>query len=121
MNEMIDQFFFLLGCVILVGIPLVSIATFFAYQGEKLPDNELDAKRLNDNLEIVQLLTEYIENHPSQRFGQVLRNTGIIQDVGVKDSSKPEWETPTYYIDRILIHEEPGIILERMEKELAKN
>ena len=77
-----------------------------------------DQERQIANLEILTLLVVYVRTHPSQRFGQVLRNTGILQDVQVKDSKQAEWETPDYYINRILIHEEPQVILERMRKEL---
>lgn len=82
------------------------------------PNSQFDKERQIANIEIMKLLLDYTVKNPSQRFGQILRNTGILQDVGVKDSSREEWETPDYYIDRVLIHEEPQIILARMKKEL---
>ncbi len=84
------------------------------------PNPQFDKERQLANLEILKLLLAYAAENPSQRFGQILRNTGILQDVGVKDSSREDWETPDYYIDRVLVHEEPQLILERMKKELAE-
>lgn len=83
-------------------------------------DSQFDKGRQVANLEIIKLLLAYAAENPSQRFGQILRNTGILQDIGVKDSSRQEWETPDYYIDRVLVHEEPQIILARMKKELEE-
>jgi hypothetical protein len=124
MNEMISNFLLFLDLVMLCVIPIIgltAIAVLFAHKSETGPKNERDARRQEDNLEIIRLLTEYVEANPSQRFGQVLRNTGVIKDIGVKGAHKPEWQTPDYYIDRNLLFEEPNVILERMEKVLAND
>jgi len=71
------------------------------------------------NLEILALLEKRILDQPDERFGQVLRNLGIINDIGVRDSSRHDWETPDYYIDRIIIMEEPSIVLARMKRAKA--
>jgi hypothetical protein len=118
MNEIADTFFLLLGFVVISFVFLGGVATLFAFQSETGPQNSLDAKRLDDNLEIIQLLTEYIEANPSQRFGQVLRNTGVIQDINIP---KEPHEMPDMYLDRQLLFEEPDIILKRIEKHLAKD
>jgi hypothetical protein len=63
------------------------------------------------------MISQYVEDNPDQRFGQVLRNLGVVVDVGVKDSADEEWETPDYYWFRG-IHEEPINTLIRMKKAL---
>ena len=121
MNEMIDQMAFLFGCIVLIVVPVGLLAAFIADKTSKNPRNEFDAQRQEDNLEIISLVKKYVKRHPEQRLGQVLRNVGILLDVGVRDSSKNQWETPVYYIDRDIVHEEPCVILDRMQKVLANN
>ena len=118
MNEMIDQMTFLLGCIVLI-LPIGLLAAFVADKTSKQPKNAYDAKRQEDNLEILRLVKKYVKDHPEQRLGQALRNVGILMDVGVRNSSRPNWETPDYYIDRMIVHEEPDFILERVRKTLA--
>lgn len=63
----------------------------------------------------MKLLAMRVKNEPDSRFGQILRNSGVVIDIGIKDSADEEWETPDYYWARG-IHEEPLITLLRMEK-----
>lgn len=112
MNELFDL-------IEILAIGALVVWSWKAVNGRK-PANPFDAARQQANLEIIKMIQKYAEEHPTQRFGQILRNIGILQDIGVRDSSKPEWETPDYYIDRILLHEEPQRILARMKKELAE-
>ena len=110
----------MLGFAISVILPLGLLASIVDWKTTKYEKlNAFDAQRMEDNLTILNVLKKYTEDNPTQRFGQILRNCGIICDVGVRDSSKPEWETPEYYVDRQIIFEEPSIILERIEKTLA--
>lgn len=83
--------------------------------------NQFDRNRLLNNLAILQLLTDYAMKNPSQRIGQILINTDVLQDRNIRDPKRMGWEPPFYYIDRIILNEEPGAILRRMEKALAKN
>lgn len=62
-------------------------------------------KRLEANLQILKLLEQYIQENPDLRFGQALYNLAIIKDVEPMNFS---------YIDRIIIHEEPTVTLERL-------
>lgn len=120
MNEMIDTFLLLLGYASFFFIIVGSVVTLVDWKNNKYKKiNTFDARRMKDNLEILEKLKKYIKDHPSQRFGQVLHNCGVINDVGVRDSSKPEWETPDYYISRQVIFDEPSLILKQMEKALA--
>jgi hypothetical protein len=120
MGEMFEQAMQLLGFLLFAIVPAALIFSVVEWKSNKSKSKPLnyDELRQQTNLMILDLLRLYAEKHPSMRFGQILRNTGILQDVGVRDSSKPEWETPDYYIDRIIIHEEPWTILKRMAKEL---
>jgi hypothetical protein len=65
--------------------------------------------RKSDNLEIMNRLSEYLTNNPDQRFGQALRNLGIINDFqdppGV---GEPKWANH--------FNEEPSGMLKRMDE-----
>lgn len=110
---MIDSFLALFGGIV-----------FWFFVGWALYNRNLDKQekinrnpRQKANLEILAHLLEYVEENPDQRFGQILRNIGVVVDVGVRDSSKPERETPDYYWVRG-IHEESQKVLERIGKAL---
>ena len=121
MNEMIDQMAFLLGLIVVVGVPLsiiVAVLHEIYLRLTKKPTNSFDMQRQEYNLEILRLVKKYVKDHPEQRLGQILLNVNILMDVGVKDSSRPNWETPDYYIDRRIVHEESCIILDRVKKTL---
>jgi len=107
-----------------VGVALLAALVDYTVSNPKtqpkISSTQFDIERELANYQILAILVRYAEKNPSQRFGQILRNTGLLQDVGVRDSSKADWETPDYYIDRLIIHEEPQVILERMKKELEQ-
>ena len=119
MSEMVDNFFTLLGFALIVIVPLAALASVFEYQSEKLPKNEFDAKRLEDNLEILEILKKYVEDHPEQRFGQMLKNLEVFERKIVQERGMEEWESGSVWIDHKVVHDEPSIILERMKKSLA--
>lgn len=73
--------------------------------------------RKEANMEIIRLLVNYINQHPDQRWGQVLRNTGCVQDFTMLPY-KPT-EMPLMFWKREMM-EEPIQILERMKKELSQ-
>lgn len=105
---------------------IISLGVFAAYtdfssqkKTIKYANNDFDRERQYHNLKILTVLAEYTVANPSQRFGQILRNTGVLVDIGVKDSSQEEWETADFYFDRSLVHEEPQVTLSRMENVLA--
>ena len=102
----------------MIGLALFIYVIFFDKSKSESSPIKKNLRQIA-NLEILDLLRERVLNHPDERFGQALRNAGIINDVGVKDSSKPDWETPDYYIDRIILHEEPSVILARMRRAQA--
>lgn len=43
-------------------------------------DSTRDAARVAANLELIQVLAQYLTDHPTERFGQALRNLGIVSD-----------------------------------------
>lgn len=44
-------------------------------------NNSYDAERMTANTELIQILTQYLITHPHERFGQALRNLGIVEEV----------------------------------------
>lgn len=60
------------------------------------------------NLEIINKLTEYLIYNPDMRFGQALRNLGIIQDKINNETHHNEWVNG--------FNEEPEEMLERIKK-----
>lgn len=60
------------------------------------PNKEFDEARTKANLELLEILTKYIKDNPSLRFGQALTNLGIFGD---------------------MFYEEPQIILARIKNE----
>lgn len=116
-----DILFILLGVVLIAGLSIFAAYVDFSSQKKTIcyGKNDFDRERQFTNLTILKILADYAAKNPSQRFGQILRNTGVLVDVGVKDSSQEEWETPDFYFDRDLVHEEPQATLSRIEKVLA--
>jgi hypothetical protein len=64
--------------------------------------------RLTDNLTILKRLATYIRRNPDQRFGQILRNTGVITTYIPEGEYAPQWSNH--------FNEEPSTMLERMRK-----
>jgi hypothetical protein len=64
-------------------------------------------KRLDANLEIMTRLSEYLTKNPDQRFGQALRNLGVIVDYYDPQNHEMMWMNH--------FQEEPDKILERMD------
>lgn len=62
--------------------------------------------RFKSNMEILEKLKEYLEEHPTQRFGQALRNLGIVVDRKDNATDFPVWENH--------FNEEPQLMLARM-------
>lgn len=107
-----------------VFIGLVSLAVYMDYSTtermKKYSISVFDLKRQKDNLKIVELLINYIEENPSQRFGQILKNLEVFERKMVQERGMEEWQTGNVYIDHQVVHDEPSIILERMKKALAE-
>lgn len=119
--EMFEKAMEMLGAFLLVVVPVALLATFIESRVSKRRKlNAFDQKRLNDNLELIRLLTEYVEKYPSQRFGQALRNIGILDTVLVKERGMEEWDSGNMYIDGMIMHAEPCDLLIRVKKELAR-
>jgi hypothetical protein len=57
------------------------------------PD-QIDILRQNDNAELLTILTQYLVDNPGIRFGQALRNLGIIRELRGKVT--PEWVNEFY-------------------------
>ena len=68
-------------------------------------------KRRNANAEILGMLADYITENPDQRFGQILRNTGVVvdyQEVDVADNGTTLTKWTNHF------NEEPDVTLKRM-------
>lgn len=66
--------------------------------------------RKEANEEIIKLLAEQMNLHPDTRFGQLLRNSGIIVDFQSKEFEGTQWSNHFY--------EESKQMLERVQKTL---
>ena len=67
-------------------------------------------KRKDANLEIMNKLSEYLSKNPDQRFGQALRNTGVVVDFIFQQVDPPIYEVQwTNHFN-----EEPDSMLKRM-------
>ena len=109
----------ILSSLILFYIISVLISTTIAVLVERGLDKFMGRNpRLVANLEILDMLRDYAMENPDQRIGQVLRNSGVMNTVLVPKRGAPEWESGEMYIDGIVMHEEPAIILKRMKQEL---
>lgn len=106
----ISNFWQMHGLQALLGL-LMTPALFLLFEKLSRPDNS----RLAINLEILKRLKKYAKENPDQRFGQILRNLGAVKEIGVRDSSQEEYETPDYYWERG-VFEESIATLVRMEK-----
>lgn len=52
--------------------------------------------RLAENRELVKLLSELVENNPSERFHQILRNNGFITEHIDEHNMPVYWENEFY-------------------------
>jgi hypothetical protein len=64
--------------------------------------------RQKDNLEILNRLREYVATSPDERFGQILRNIGIINDYRDEEDGLHKWANH--------FNEEPSDMLKRMDE-----
>jgi len=95
------------------------LAAFMEYRVEKNKNlTEFDLKRIEDNEEILKLIKKYMKDNPQQRFGQVLKNLGVLERELVQKRGMEDWESGELYISNNLVHDEPEIILERIKKAL---
>lgn len=67
-------------------------------------------QRKQINLQIIDELRDYICKHPEQRFGQALRNIGIVDTVNLQDNI-PDSGGP-YFTN--IFYEEPEYTLKRL-------
>lgn len=49
------------------------------------PDVKFDRSRYDANVKLIQILAQYLTDHPSERFGQALRNLEIVQESRLQD------------------------------------
>ena len=70
-----------------------------------------DQKRLEANRKLVSILAKEIEKSPSQRFGQILRNCGFVEEAGV-DCWNDLKGRPTYWNNEFNF--EPWVLLARV-------
>lgn len=114
---------FILGFLV-CAVPVGLFAAFFDWKTTEgqinYAETDLDKKRQITNIMILQVLTDYAAKNPSQRFGQILRNTGLVQDVLVQERGMEDWESGNAYISRDLLFEEPYTILKRMKETLEE-
>lgn len=72
--------------------------------------NDLLNKRKAANKELVKILSEIIESQPSQRFSQILRNYGFIEEL----PSNTQLPEASKWINEF--YTEPDKILARVQK-----
>ena len=70
--------------------------------------------RKETNLEILRQLAHYVKMNPDQRFGQILRNTGVINDTWNPQTQSVDWnnhfnEEPQETLKRIKQTKKEGI------------
>ena len=72
--------------------------------------NQFDKERQEANRELVKLLAELVEKHPTQRFSQILRNYGFIKQSAwdVLQNDVQSWMNEFYA--------EPQQVLDRVRK-----
>jgi hypothetical protein len=70
-------------------------------------------QRKQINLQIVDALRDYINKYPEQRFGQALRNIGIVDTVLLYPG---EADKGVYFTN--IFHEEPEFTLKRIMETL---
>lgn len=68
--------------------------------------------RKEANLQILARITKYINQYPDMRFGQALRNLGVIVDVSDPIGGEPKWMNH--------FMEEPTSMIKRMNEEEKK-
>lgn len=73
-------------------------------------------QRKQINLQIIDALRDYINKHPEQRFGQALRNIGIVDTVLIYPS---EQEAGVYFTN--IFYEEPEQTLKRILETLDES
>lgn len=73
------------------------------------------SQRKQVNLQIVEALRDYVNKHPEQRFGQILRNIGIVATVPVD----PMLMKGPYFTN--IFNEEPEKTLARIFKQLEED
>ena len=71
--------------------------------------------RKQKKLEIIKKLRDYICQHPEQRFGQALRNIGIVDTICLRDDIT---EYSVYFTN--IFNEEPEQTLKRIAETLEK-
>jgi hypothetical protein len=71
--------------------------------------------RLEDNWQIIALIAEYMEQHPTQRFGQILFNLNVNQ---FSDQSNPGNHDHRL---RDIYNDYSEVILERIKDRLARS
>lgn len=76
------------------------------------PKNKFDQARLKANRELIETLTDLVEQNPSQRFGQILRNYGFIKENRPAKPSNPDiyWQNEFY--------KEPSEVLQRVKQRI---
>lgn len=73
--------------------------------------NKLDAARLAANRDLANLVKTLVEQNPTMRFHQILRNFGFIVEDRSNPDGPPVWMNGFY--------EEPMKTLERVKREIA--
>lgn len=79
-------------------------------------DPEFDKKRREATLELLKLLTDLVQKHPEQRFGQILQNYGFVKQTRPINPEtaaqfRVEWQNEFY--------EEPTRVLKRVRSRLS--
>lgn len=86
----------------------------YKYFPRKRLRNNFDNKRYENNKKILKLLEEYVEFAPSQRFGQIIRNIGLVDTI-VLDHLTDKDRGP-YFTN--IFNEEPDKTLVRVKADI---
>ncbi len=105
--------------ILLIGyigqLLLFSIIVKYKYRPrQRRVGNHFDRKRYKNNKAILKVLEAYVEVFPSQRFGQIIRNVGLVDTI-VLDHLKDKDRGP--YFSNIF-NEEPDRTLKRVAKDV---
>ena len=75
-----------------------------------MDEKSLNQRRQASNRELLALLEEQIETHPSQRFSQILRNAGFVNQIDIAE--RVVWD------DEFSV--EPWILLGRVKELIGR-
>ncbi len=96
---------------------LFSIIVKYKYRPrQRRIGNHFDRRRYKNNKHILKVLEAYVEKFPSQRFGQVIRNCGMVDTVFFEEMNSRDGGP--FYTN--IFNEEPDRTLKRMLEDVSE-